>query len=119
MTTSALRTTGLCKSFGSLIVAQDIAITLPRGARHALIGPNGAGKTTLINLITGALRPDSGHILLGEEDITALEPDHPLPPIQNRGRRLQPERESPDCQTATPRGTLHRKTGNCACVKTC
>ena len=56
MTTSALRTTGLCKSFGSLIVAQDIAITLPRGARHALIGPNGAGKTTLINLITGALR---------------------------------------------------------------
>ena len=76
MTTSALRTTGLCKSFGSLIVAQDIAITLPRGARHALIGPNGAGKTTLINLITGALRPDSGHILLGEEDITALEPDH-------------------------------------------
>jgi branched-chain amino acid transport system ATP-binding protein len=40
-----------------------------------LIGPNGAGKTTLINLITGALRPDSGQILLGEDDITALAPD--------------------------------------------
>lgn len=70
----ALRTVGVAKSFGSLVVAQDVAITLPRGARYALIGPNGAGKTTLINLITGALRPDAGQILLDEEEITALEP---------------------------------------------
>jgi branched-chain amino acid transport system ATP-binding protein len=75
MTAPALRTTNLHKSFGSLVVAQDVAITLPQGARHALIGPNGAGKTTLINLITGALRPDAGEILLAEQDITALEPD--------------------------------------------
>jgi branched-chain amino acid transport system ATP-binding protein len=75
VTEPALRTSGLCKSFGSLGVTQDVALTLPRGARYALIGPNGAGKTTLINLITGALRPDAGKILLGEEDITALEPD--------------------------------------------
>ena len=75
MIASALRTSGLYKSFGSLVVAQDVAITLPQGARYSLIGPNGAGKTTLINLITGALRPDSGQILLGEDDITALEPD--------------------------------------------
>jgi branched-chain amino acid transport system ATP-binding protein len=75
MIAPALRTTGLHKSFGSLVVAQDVAITLPQGARYALIGPNGAGKTTLINLITGALRPDSGQILLGEEEITTFEPD--------------------------------------------
>src|SRR5208283_5253958 len=47
VTEPALRTEGLHKSFGSLNVASDIAINLPRGARHALIGPNGAGKTTL------------------------------------------------------------------------
>ena len=35
-------------------------LTLERGARRALIGPNGAGKTTLVNLITGALEPQSG-----------------------------------------------------------
>ena len=70
----ALRTNGLCKNFGSLTVARDISLTLPLGARYALIGPNGAGKTTLINLITGAVRPDAGQILLGEDDITNLEP---------------------------------------------
>ena len=71
---AALSTRGLDKSFGSLVVARDIAFSLPAGARYALIGPNGAGKTTLINLMTGMLRPDAGHILLGSEDITRLEP---------------------------------------------
>jgi ABC-type branched-subunit amino acid transport system ATPase component len=68
----------LNKRFGSLVVAQDIDLTLPRGVRYALIGPNGAGKTTLINLMTGMLRPDSGQISLGEgenaADITLLKP---------------------------------------------
>jgi branched-chain amino acid transport system ATP-binding protein len=75
VSTPVLATRGLDKSFGSLVVARDIALELPRGVRYALIGPNGAGKTTLINLMTGMLRPDAGHILLGGEDITALEPE--------------------------------------------
>jgi branched-chain amino acid transport system ATP-binding protein len=74
MSTPALATDGLNKSFGSLVVASDVAITIPQGARYALIGPNGAGKTTLINLLTGMLRPDAGSIRLGEEDITSLLP---------------------------------------------
>ena len=74
-----LSTKKISKKFGSLVVAQDIDLALPRGVRYALIGPNGAGKTTLINLMTGMLRPDSGQIFLGEgesaTDITALRPD--------------------------------------------
>jgi branched-chain amino acid transport system ATP-binding protein len=70
----ALATRGLDKRFGSLVVARGVELTLPRGARHALIGPNGAGKTTLINLVTGMLRPDAGQVLLGDEDVTRLEP---------------------------------------------
>jgi len=70
----ALATHGLSKSFGSLVVARDIELQLPVGARYALIGPNGAGKTTLINLMTGMLAPNAGQIFLGDEDITALEP---------------------------------------------
>ena len=64
----------LNKSFGSLVVAQDVALDLPKGARYALIGPNGAGKTTLINLLTGMLAADSGTILLDGGDITDLKP---------------------------------------------
>ena len=74
-----LSTRNLNKSFGSLVVAQDIALELPQGRRYALIGPNGAGKTTLMNLMTGMLAADSGRIFLGEggnaADITSLKPD--------------------------------------------
>jgi branched-chain amino acid transport system ATP-binding protein len=69
-----LSTEALCKSFGSLEVARNVTIDLPRGARYALIGPNGAGKTTLINLITGELKPDSGRIVLDGRDITGMAP---------------------------------------------
>ena len=69
-----LSTKNLNKKFGSLVVAQDIALELPAGVRYALIGPNGAGKTTLMNLLTGMLAPDSGQVFLSAEDITALRP---------------------------------------------
>jgi len=72
---TALATRGLRKSFGKLVVSDDVDLVVPQGARHALIGPNGAGKTTLINLITGALAPDGGHVLLDGKDITGLEPN--------------------------------------------
>jgi branched-chain amino acid transport system ATP-binding protein len=75
VTAPALATRGLAKRFGSLVVAEDIAIELPVGVRYALIGPNGAGKTTLINLITGMLPPDAGAIILGDDDITSLPPN--------------------------------------------
>ena len=75
MSTSALSTRGLDKSFGSLVVASNIALDLPPGERYALIGPNGAGKTTLINLITGMLKPDKGQIFLGPDEITMLRPE--------------------------------------------
>ncbi len=75
MSTPALATRGLNKSFGSLAVTQNVEIAVPQGARYALIGPNGAGKTTLINLMTGLIKPDQGAILLNGEDITTLAPD--------------------------------------------
>ncbi len=72
MTTPVLETKALCKSFGELQVAEEINFRLMMGSRHALIGPNGAGKTTFINLITGAVKPTSGRVLLSGEDITGL-----------------------------------------------
>ena len=72
MSTSALETRALCRSFGALTVASNIDFRLERGARHALIGPNGAGKTTFINMLTGRLPPSSGSIFLSGEDVTRL-----------------------------------------------
>jgi branched-chain amino acid transport system ATP-binding protein len=67
-----LETKDLCKSFGALTVADRINFRLEAGARHALIGPNGAGKTTFVNMLTGALPPSSGRVLLAGEDITGV-----------------------------------------------
>jgi ABC-type branched-subunit amino acid transport system ATPase component len=72
VSTAALETRGLCKSFGALKVSSNIDFRLERGARHALIGPNGAGKTTFVNLVTGVLPPSAGQIFLDGDDITAL-----------------------------------------------
>ena len=73
--TSALSVRGLNKSFGALIVAQDINVELAPGARVGLIGPNGAGKTTFVNLLTGFLTPDSGTILLERAPIHQMKPE--------------------------------------------
>ncbi|MBP2549789.1 branched-chain amino acid transport system ATP-binding protein [Neorhizobium galegae] len=72
--TPALETRALVKRFGGLVVTNDVSLSIRPGARHALIGPNGAGKTTIINLLTGALTPSSGRILIGGEDITEASP---------------------------------------------
>jgi branched-chain amino acid transport system ATP-binding protein len=72
MTPPALETRDLCKRFGALVVADNIDFRLEPGARHALIGPNGAGKTSFIELVTGALRPSAGQILLDGHNVTAL-----------------------------------------------
>jgi branched-chain amino acid transport system ATP-binding protein len=72
MITPALEARGLSKNFGALTVANAIDFRLQHGTRHALIGPNGAGKTSFVNLVTGALSPSAGQIVLDGADITAL-----------------------------------------------
>lgn len=69
---SALRTRGLHKAWGSLIVTDNVFFDLAPGARHALIGPNGAGKTTFVNLVSGELGLDQGEVHLHGENITGL-----------------------------------------------
>ncbi len=66
-----LETRALSRRFGALVALQEVDFRLIAGARHALIGPNGAGKTTFVNLLSGALPPSRGCVLLKGEDITA------------------------------------------------
>jgi branched-chain amino acid transport system ATP-binding protein len=62
----------LRKSFGALVVTDELTFDVMPRELHAVIGPNGAGKTTLINQISGLVAPDSGTILFAGRDITAL-----------------------------------------------
>jgi len=67
-----LKVERLRKSFGGVVATADVSIDFPSGSLSAVIGPNGAGKTTFFNLISGALRPDSGRVLLDGEDLVGL-----------------------------------------------
>jgi ATP-binding cassette ChvD family protein len=57
---------GVRKSYGDLVLMDDVNFTLPRGGIVGVIGPNGAGKTTLFRMITGQEQPDAGTLRLGE-----------------------------------------------------
>ena len=63
---------GLTKRFGGLCAVDAVSFALPAEGISALIGPNGAGKTTLFNMIAGKLRPTTGRVLFGGEEITGL-----------------------------------------------
>src|SRR5580692_6946986 len=69
-----LKIKGLRKTFGSVIAADDIDLSVAPGEALGIIGPNGAGKTTLFNLIAGGLVPDAGEIRLNGRNITAAKP---------------------------------------------
>jgi branched-chain amino acid transport system permease protein len=71
---AAVEVTGLIKHFGGIHAVDGLDFRLPVGKITGLVGPNGAGKTTVFNLITGAIRPDAGVVLLNGTDITNLAP---------------------------------------------
>ncbi len=80
MSEPLLRLEGLRKSYGALVVSDDVTLAVRPGELHAVIGPNGAGKTTLIDQVSGLAAPDTGRILFLGEEITGL-------PLYERVRR--------------------------------
>jgi branched-chain amino acid transport system ATP-binding protein len=64
----------LNRRFGGLHAVNDVSLNVSAGMIKGLIGPNGAGKTTLFNLISGAIKPDSGAVLFNACPIHELSP---------------------------------------------
>ncbi|MFZ3249450.1 MAG: ABC transporter ATP-binding protein [Pseudolabrys sp.] len=74
MTTPILEIRGLTVSFGGLRAVDDVSFEVSRNRITTVIGPNGAGKSTLFNLISGALQPRNGKVLIEGVDYTGQPP---------------------------------------------
>ncbi len=72
---SLLKAENITAGYGEMDILHEVSIELQEGEIVALIGPNGAGKSTLMKTIFGLLKPRSGRVTLGDQDITGLEPD--------------------------------------------
>ena len=69
MTATAIRATGLRKSYGDTLVLDGIDLEVATGSVFALLGPNGAGKTTTVHMLTTMLTPDAGEVEVGGHDL--------------------------------------------------
>src|ERR1044072_4438408 len=77
---SKLETRGISKAYRGRRVVDDVSVFVQKGEVVGLLGPNGAGKTTSFYMIVGLISPDSGRILVDEQDITQL-------PMYQRARK--------------------------------
>jgi ABC-type sugar transport system ATPase subunit len=69
-----VRLEGITKSFLGVPVLRGVDLELRAGEVHALMGENGAGKSTLLKVLAGVHKPDSGRILLDDEEISFAAP---------------------------------------------
>jgi len=60
---------GVVKRYGKFTAVQGLDLTVHRGEIFGFLGPNGAGKTTTIRMAAGVLRPTSGQVLVGGDDL--------------------------------------------------
>jgi lipopolysaccharide export system ATP-binding protein len=67
-----LQAVDLSKSYRGRKVVDDVELEIGQGEVVGLLGPNGAGKTTTFYIMVGLARPDSGRVLLNDEEITDL-----------------------------------------------
>jgi lipopolysaccharide export system ATP-binding protein len=67
-----LQTADLTKAYRGRKVVDNVSVRVKQGEVVGLLGPNGAGKTTTFYMIVGLITPDSGRVLLDQDDITSL-----------------------------------------------
>jgi phospholipid/cholesterol/gamma-HCH transport system ATP-binding protein len=64
-----IRVEGLSKSFGRQVIWENVSLTLPKGEISVLLGPSGTGKSVFLKHLVGLLRPDRGHVWIGDKDV--------------------------------------------------
>jgi ABC-type multidrug transport system ATPase subunit len=74
VTVDALTVRGLSRSFGELLVLDDVSFSVAPGQVAVVFGPNGSGKTTLLRCVVGADRADGGEVLLEGRRLDETDP---------------------------------------------
>lgn len=67
-----IHTEHITKSYGTLRVLDDINLDIAKGEVVSIVGASGAGKTTLLQILGTLDSPDSGRLLINNQDVTAL-----------------------------------------------
>jgi sulfate transport system ATP-binding protein len=74
----AIEALNVSKRFGDFVALEDVSVRVDDGSLTALLGPSGSGKSTLLRIIAGLETPDSGSVIIDEQEITST-------PARNRG----------------------------------
>ena len=74
----AIVASGLGKRFPGVVALDDVSIGFPAGRITAVVGENGAGKSTLMTIMAGLQRPDSGTLVVEDEQVTSFTPHNML-----------------------------------------
>jgi multiple sugar transport system ATP-binding protein len=69
-----VRYQGVGKVFSGVPALIDLDLEVPDGKFLALLGPSGCGKTTALRILAGLEEPTSGHVFIGQDDVTKLQP---------------------------------------------
>lgn len=71
---AAIRFEHVTKAFGGRKVLDDVSFAVQRGTAFCLLGRSGTGKSVTLKHIIGLMRPDAGHVFVGEADVPSLDP---------------------------------------------
>ncbi len=117
-----LEVSGVSVTFDGFRAINNLSIQIAEPELRAVIGPNGAGKTTFMDIVTGKTKPDTGHVIWGERNISLLGKSESQIAMAGIGRKFQKPtvfegqtvRQNLAMALKNPRGTFavlrHRRT---------
>ena len=73
---SGVKISNVVKRFGDFTALHELNLEIQEGEFLSLLGPSGCGKTTTLRLIAGFIQPTRGNIILGDQDVTQVAPQH-------------------------------------------